>query len=1063
MVWIFAHRFHAEFSVARLLAPFLLAAPTYDVQLLLATQVADEHRHLQAVLRIYDEVFGVRGGIDAVREVADRNMDLVAEALYERLEHHVGQALGDLGRGRVPGSGRRLPPAGRGRDRAHGAEPRRDPVRAALVPRPRRGSAPRRARRGAAHRDRRLLRPPAHGSGTRAHERGHHRADRGAARAVGGVARPGRRRARRPRALGLRDRARSTSTARRCDSCSSGSHRSATTQASRTERSPARARLHPHGLLLPAARGHHRACPRAGGEPRRARPRGHDRDRATAPRSARCRSRTIACIASDDVELVHMGAGAAALRQRLADAAHRPPARHATAPPLLRRAAVRRRAHPRARTTRASSCSPRSCCPQARSASAPITPSSPPGACATSCMLPRAPRSAGCTATSSSRTSASSRSTTTSPSSPGASSRTASTRITSRPAPSRSPRCARAATRSSSSSAASIRATASGSCSRRSTSSGARATATRACASWATGLCGATTRAGSRPRSREAVHWAGRIDWNRPRYYASADVFCTPCQRASFGMVLLEAMSCGRPVVGSLISGFERLLTSGREGLLVAPQDDPARVRRRARAPARLAGRAGAHGSRGTRHRHHALRLEQRRRRARGRTTWSCAASCPSSRPPARPRRRGRRGSCTPSDRMSGVARLVSTWLPPLVWMAVIFAFSSQHGGGHLPEAEVAAAQARARDRVLRADAPAAARAAPLGRRRRRARRDRARRSPTRSATSGTSRSCPAARRRRGTSRSTASASRSRRSPPPAPGCASAPHEPARSSSPSARSPPAATRSGRRRSSTSRAASPPSASSTSPPCPAREDAVAALEAWAGEDVSSWRLELGRFYDDHARVHLRRDPGTAALLASLRADGVRLAVYGQGPRETSAVTLAFLGLDRRLDAVVLEPAGDGYAACLEALGVSEARHVSDARGARRALASVGRAAARPRARSARSRAPGRRAARSSRARRCRTRRRAARRSGARPRAAGSRRRWRCATSSPSCTSTTSRPSRRSSSSGTSSWSGSSCSIRRMIDVVAQTDGAIPSRSKRSWLRGSLTRAITRSTP
>src|SRR4029077_14667752 len=53
MVWIFAHRFHAEFSVARLQAPFLLVAPTYDVQLLLATQVADEHRHLQAVLRIY--------------------------------------------------------------------------------------------------------------------------------------------------------------------------------------------------------------------------------------------------------------------------------------------------------------------------------------------------------------------------------------------------------------------------------------------------------------------------------------------------------------------------------------------------------------------------------------------------------------------------------------------------------------------------------------------------------------------------------------------------------------------------------------------------------------------------------------------------------------------------------------------------------------------------------------------------------------------------------------------------------------------------------------------------
>jgi phosphoglycolate phosphatase-like HAD superfamily hydrolase len=118
--------------------------------------------------------------------------------------------------------------------------------------------------------------------------------------------------------------------------------------------------------------------------------------------------------------------------------------------------------------------------------------------------------------------------------------------------------------------------------------------------------------------------------------------------------------------------------------------------------------------------------------------------------------------------------------------------------------------------------------------------------------------------------------------------------------------------------------------------PAREDAVPALEAWAGEDVSSWRLELGRFYDDHARMHLRRDPGTAALLASLRGKGVRLAAYGQGPREASAVTLAFLGLDRRLDAVVLEPAGAGFAACLEALGVDEARHVR----AREELAELG---------------------------------------------------------------------------------------------------------------------------
>jgi len=89
MVWIFAHRFHAEYNVATLLAPFLDAAPDYDMQLLLSTQVSDEHRHLQCVLRIYEEVFGVRGGIDAVRELADANMDPVAHLLYGALEGRV--------------------------------------------------------------------------------------------------------------------------------------------------------------------------------------------------------------------------------------------------------------------------------------------------------------------------------------------------------------------------------------------------------------------------------------------------------------------------------------------------------------------------------------------------------------------------------------------------------------------------------------------------------------------------------------------------------------------------------------------------------------------------------------------------------------------------------------------------------------------------------------------------------------------------------------------------------------------------------------------------------------
>jgi len=86
LVWVFAHRFHAEFNVAALLAPFLLAAPDYDVQLLLATQVADEHRHIESLLRVYSEVFGVQGGIDAVKALADAQLDPVAASLYEALD-----------------------------------------------------------------------------------------------------------------------------------------------------------------------------------------------------------------------------------------------------------------------------------------------------------------------------------------------------------------------------------------------------------------------------------------------------------------------------------------------------------------------------------------------------------------------------------------------------------------------------------------------------------------------------------------------------------------------------------------------------------------------------------------------------------------------------------------------------------------------------------------------------------------------------------------------------------------------------------------------------------------
>jgi phosphoglycolate phosphatase-like HAD superfamily hydrolase len=106
----------------------------------------------------------------------------------------------------------------------------------------------------------------------------------------------------------------------------------------------------------------------------------------------------------------------------------------------------------------------------------------------------------------------------------------------------------------------------------------------------------------------------------------------------------------------------------------------------------------------------------------------------------------------------------------------------------------------------------------------------------------------------------------------------------------------------------------------------RTEAAAALDAWDGG--AGWRREVGRYYDDHARLHLRRDPSTGALLRRLRADGSQLGAYGAGPREASEAVLRFLGLDRRLDAVCLEPRPDGFAAACAALGADAGatRHV-----------------------------------------------------------------------------------------------------------------------------------------
>ncbi len=91
---------------------------------------------------------------------------------------------------------------------------------------------------------------------------------------------------------------------------------------------------------------------------------------------------------------------------------------------------------------------------------------------------------------------------------------------------------------------------------------------------------------GGGPQEREArryvatrrlvgVEFLGRVsDDEKTQLFRTADVFVSPATGGeSFGIVLLEAMAAGLPIVASDIHGYKGVVRRGREGLLVPPHE----------------------------------------------------------------------------------------------------------------------------------------------------------------------------------------------------------------------------------------------------------------------------------------------------------------------------------------------------------------------------------------------------------------------------------------------------------------------------------------------------------
>jgi glycosyltransferase involved in cell wall biosynthesis len=76
-------------------------------------------------------------------------------------------------------------------------------------------------------------------------------------------------------------------------------------------------------------------------------------------------------------------------------------------------------------------------------------------------------------------------------------------------------------------------------------------------------------------RAPKGVHFLGWRD-DIPEILRASDIFVLPSLKEAFGMVVLEAMASGVPVIATASGGVPDIIEDGRTGYLVPPADSSA-------------------------------------------------------------------------------------------------------------------------------------------------------------------------------------------------------------------------------------------------------------------------------------------------------------------------------------------------------------------------------------------------------------------------------------------------------------------------------------------------------